>query len=220
MAPSSLNAPKRKRGRPRKYTSAEQRQESKITEQRQQRQAARAIQRTLEFDQYYSTTEHPSADLDPSLPTYFPPGEPTIPTELEQLLPPPSPQGEPYELAVDDLPATDDLSLNDDLPLNDILPPNDDLPLNDDLPSINDASEPLTRPNIEEEPEHLEEPERPTTDEARLISDLAQTLTDQLYEHHGCCRQCHEQQQSEHDAQHATHTSLGEYMSQVQTDGG
>lgn len=203
--PSSLRT---KRGRPRKHISIEEKQIHDTEQRRIKRQATQSAKRSEQFNQYYSTTEPASTAVDPSLPTYFPPGELTIPAELEQLLPPPSPQEEPYDLAANEIPPlTDDL-----LPLSDNLPP-----LSDDIPPLDDNSPPLISPEVvrieTNQPGRLstsedrvqaadpllpptieQPPECPTTDRASLTSDLAQALTDQLYEHHGCCRQCHEQQ--------------------------
>ncbi|KAJ6126243.1 hypothetical protein N7471_010736 [Penicillium samsonianum] len=63
-------------------------------------------------------------------------------------------------------------------------------------------------------------PESSATNAVDGIHDLARVLTDQLQQHHGCCRQCHEQQEREHEIKHAEHSGLGEYMDQIQSDGG
>lgn len=59
-----------------------------------------------------------------------------------------------------------------------------------------------------------------TTNAAHSIHNLASVLTDQLQQHHGCCRQCHLQRERVHEAQHTEHPGLGEYMDRVQVDRG
>lgn len=83
-----------KRGRPRKYTSTKAKQVSNVTQWRNRRQSARAVHCC---DQHYSTTVPLSTDINESPSTYFPPGELSIATEVEQLLPSLSPDLGPWE---------------------------------------------------------------------------------------------------------------------------
>mgnify|MGYP001658521405 CR=1 FL=1 len=145
-------------------------------------------------------------DVDLSLPTYSPPGEQTIPTELEQLLPP-----SPPERPID----ADEIVL-----LNDELVPADRYTLDNETPRDlapetvrREATPSLHQTRTVEDPVQGREISCPP-------SDLAQRLCDQLYEHRGCCRKCHEQRERDHETQHAEHPGLGEYMDRVQADGG
>ncbi|KAF9882990.1 hypothetical protein FE257_004360 [Aspergillus nanangensis] len=51
------------------------------------------------------------------------------------------------------------------------------------------------------------------------ICTLARVLADQLYQHHGCCHQCHEQQHTAHQEAHPVHTALAGYLEQINPDG-
>ncbi|KAF3403564.1 hypothetical protein F1880_009696 [Penicillium rolfsii] len=125
-------------------------------------------------------------DVDLSLPAYFPPAEQTIPTELEQLLPPPSPPGGPID--------ADDI-----VPLNDELVPADRYTVDNETPRDlapetvrGEAIPPLHQRRTVEDPVQ-------GTEISCVPQDLAQRLSDQLYEYHGCCRKCHEQREREHE---------------------
>ncbi|KAF9882525.1 hypothetical protein FE257_008174, partial [Aspergillus nanangensis] len=52
------------------------------------------------------------------------------------------------------------------------------------------------------------------------ICSLARILADQLYQHQGCCDQCHGQQHTAHDNEHPTHTALADYLDQISLNGG
>ncbi|KAJ6045531.1 hypothetical protein N7499_003469 [Penicillium canescens] len=225
MAPDSPRAPTRKRGRPRKYASAEQRQEAKIIAQRNQRQSGRAVERAIEFDRYYPTTIPASVYVDEALPTYFPPGELTIPTDIEQLLPPLSLGLRPLDLSTDNNPPT-----SDEWPL---APPTDltDEPFRAISPETQPTWPDQRSPRLETTETSLQvdpplqrlasaQPETLEPNVANVMCDFARLLADQLQQHHGCCYQCHTQQESEHELKHAEHISLGEYIDQVQVDGG
>ncbi|KAI2670340.1 hypothetical protein LCP963914a_9864 [Penicillium roqueforti] len=230
---------KRKRGRPVKYASAEERKASKIAQQRDQRQSTRAIDRAQQFDEYYSIPHSRAANtLEPPL-TYFPPGELSIATEVEQLLPPLSPELDPWEMSVLD-PALLEVGLLGDLMpdqsnetithspertqsestrTSPILATNNSpiLETNDSTLETNESPTQATAVSVESAPTQREVVIANCTDQ---INELARVLTDQLQQHHGCCRQCYEQRAREHDAEHSEHPGLGEYMDRVQAEGG
>lgn len=88
------------------------------------------------------------------------------------------------------------------------------------LPSLTpETAESLTQATGQLIDAALDQSEPWSATAADSIHGLAQALTDQLQKHHGCCRQCG-QQEHEHEIQHADHLGLGEYMDQVQADGG
>lgn len=103
MAPPS-DVPTRKRGRPRKYTSTKAKQVSNVTQRRNRRQSARAVHRC---DRHYSTIVPLSTDINEPPSTYFPPGELSIATEVEQLLPSLSPGLGPWEPSMPEIPPID-----------------------------------------------------------------------------------------------------------------
>ncbi|KAJ6126026.1 hypothetical protein N7471_010519 [Penicillium samsonianum] len=223
MAPSDL--PTRKRGRPRTYTSAKDKQVSSVTQRRSRRQSTRAVHRAQEFDQYYSTTVPLSTDINEPPSTYFPPGELSIATEVEQLLPPLSPDPGPWELSVPDIPPVDiEVSLE---PTSDIahdptpaMSPDNVQEGTDEADPIPAATESLvqaTNPFVVLAPDQSEDV---ATNTASDIFKLVRLLTDQLQQHHGCCHQCHTQQESEHQMQHTEHLGLGKYIDRIQADGG
>jgi hypothetical protein len=51
------------------------------------------------------------------------------------------------------------------------------------------------------------------------ICTLARALADQLYQHHGCCHQCHEQTHTVHQEAHLIHTALADYLDYINMDG-
>ncbi|KAJ6041645.1 hypothetical protein N7460_007035 [Penicillium canescens] len=206
MAPPS-EVPTRKRGRPRTYTSTKAKQVSNVTQRRNRRQSARAVHRAQQFDEHYSTTVPLSTDINEPPSTYFPPGELSIATEVEQLLPPLSPDLGPWEPSMPEIPPID----------NEVLLESTTDIANDPTLAISpdSAQERTTEASpirgITETPVQATEPN---------IHKLAQLLTDQLQQHHGCCRQCHTEQESEHGIQHTEHLGLGEYIDRIQVDGG
>ncbi|KAJ5563150.1 hypothetical protein N7461_001911 [Penicillium sp. DV-2018c] len=133
MEQPSVDRPKPKVGRPRKYTTDEQRKaarQARTARERVQRQAARAAAtagteqpeqpgqtgRPLRIIQYQPPAAPQSTGINQHPPSYFPPGELSIATEVEQFLPPLSPGLEPEEpFALEDLPR---LSVDDALPLD------------------------------------------------------------------------------------------------------
>ncbi|KAE8371005.1 hypothetical protein BDV26DRAFT_299203 [Aspergillus bertholletiae] len=104
MAPPSPIPPVRKRGRPRVYSSTAQKQASNIAQRRRKRQSAHAAERSTEYYQYYISTAAALPESDPSTITYFPPDEPTFPTELEPLLSSLSPPTLPVNPIPDNIP--------------------------------------------------------------------------------------------------------------------
>jgi hypothetical protein len=47
------------------------------------------------------------------------------------------------------------------------------------------------------------------------IYTLARLLANQLYQHHGCCDECHEQAHTAHQETHPVHTGLRDYVDQI-----
>jgi hypothetical protein len=238
MEPPS-HPPKRKRGRPAKYASTEERKASKIAQQRDQRQSTRATDRAQHFDEYYSIPHGRTANTHEPPSTYFPPGELSLATEVEQLLPPLSPELDPWELPALD-PARIEMGLLGELisgQSNEIITHS---PERTQSESNRVSPIPATRnsPILETNMTTAETTENPTqatdvstesaptqrevviADSTVQIHELARVLTDQLQLHHGCCRQCHEQRAREHNAEHSEHPGLGEYMDRIQAEGG
>jgi hypothetical protein len=110
-----LNPPKRKKGRPLKYASEEERKASKVAQRRDQRQSSRATDRAQEFNQYYSTLGSQATGTEP-LSTHFPPDEPFIATEVEQLLPPLSLRPDLFEFSTPEATPIEDELLLEPMP--------------------------------------------------------------------------------------------------------
>ncbi|EAU29404.1 predicted protein [Aspergillus terreus NIH2624] len=189
----------RKRGRPPKYQSAEERQAAKITRQRNQRQAAQAAKRNTFFDEYYSagpsaTGERPIASL-PGI------AASSVTHELEELLPPLSPNPAPLELE-------DSSILIDEPPLE----LNSLEPAASPTPNLPEQSRPTHSEPLEGDLSNLEtgSPAPAAAEDREDICTLARALADQLYQHHGCCRECHEQARVAHHETHSVHTGLGD----------
>jgi hypothetical protein len=194
--------PFRPRGQRQKYRSVQERKASKIAQQREKRQAARAAQRAQQFDQYYSIETPLYTDTSETPSISFPLGVPSIATELEQLLPPLSPALGPWELSTPDVlqgnePTTEGV--------HDVVDePGIMAPLENTENDANTVSQlPRMTESLVQATESLTEPDPGDSDilTANLASnshDLARLLTDQLQHHHGCCHQCHTQQESEH----------------------
>ncbi|KAE8383981.1 hypothetical protein BDV23DRAFT_192392 [Aspergillus alliaceus] len=183
MAPQSSIYPVRKRGRPQR-----------------QRQAARTAEWSAEFNQYYTPTTTALTKIDPPVTTYFPPGEITIPRELEQLLLPLSPLILPVNSASDiiSLITSDkELSAPASLPTVsvEITVRSPILPRSPGSPDL---------PHLHVSPESVG-PESPSRSYRAEISSTVQALG--------------RQQQAEHDTQHADHTGLKDYLQQIQTEG-
>ncbi|OKO92959.1 hypothetical protein PENSUB_12554 [Penicillium subrubescens] len=179
----------------------------------------------MQFDQYYSTAASLPTDINEPPPTYLPPEEPSIATEVEQLLPPLSPDLGPWE------PSTLEVSpIDDELPQESTSDVNN-RPVIDSPPerARNDANQDSViletiETSVQVAETFVDSTRRQSdpipTNTAGRIHDLARVLTDQLQQHHGCCRQCHRQRERVHEAQHTEHLGLGEYMDRVQADGG
>ncbi|EAU29224.1 predicted protein, partial [Aspergillus terreus NIH2624] len=200
----------RKRGRPPKYQSAEERQAAKITRQRNQRQAAQAAKRNTFFDEYYSagpsaTGERPIA-LVPGIAAL------SVTHELEELLPPLSPDSAPLELE-------DSSILIDEPPL--------------ELNSLEPAASPT--PNL---PETV--PDRRTVSTSRgdlsnlenrkALPQRLPRIARMFARWHACwptsyisitavVEECHEQACAAHQETHSVHTGLGEYVDQINIAG-
>ncbi|KAJ5249356.1 hypothetical protein N7524_011672 [Penicillium chrysogenum] len=219
MEQLASHPPKPKRGRPRKYTSTKEKKLSKIAQQRNQRQSTRAAKRAQQFDQHYTTARSLSTDNNGLQPTYFPPEELCLATEVEQLLPPLSPELRPCD------PSIPEVSPMTNLPLES-MPDLDNVPAPDTPPENerNDSNQETSESSILAADTLMDiarnRPQSSGTNAADSLSDLARLLTDQLQQHHGCCPQCHEQQKREHHIKHTKHVGLGEYMDQIQAEGG
>ncbi|KAE8360865.1 hypothetical protein BDV27DRAFT_161284 [Aspergillus caelatus] len=197
MAPPSPIPPVRKRGRPRVYSSTAQKQASNVAQRRRKRQSTRAAEQSAEYYQYYTPTAAALPEPDSSTATYFPPDEPTFPAELEPLLPPLSPPTLPVD------------------------------PIPDNIPSIAPetvalSATPLPTVSVEIIVPRSTSPNRldsPDPEILLAVQALGQTLTDQLYTHHGCCVHCHRQQETQHSTQHTDYSGLKNYLERVLTEG-
>ncbi|KAF7174568.1 hypothetical protein CNMCM6106_009169 [Aspergillus hiratsukae] len=201
----------RKRGRPSKYSSAQERQAAKITRQRNQRQAAQAAKRTTFFDEFYSAG--PSTVADPPIIAHLTgTGEPSVTHELEELLPPLSPGLAPIELEDDHLHIDEP-----PLPLGHFeaaASPEPETPVLRSPRTRSERCRVVNRSNIE-----IRVPPPPIIQPAEDICTLARALADQLYQHHGCCHECHEQAHTAHQEAHLIHTALADYLDDINTDG-
>ncbi|KAL5366723.1 hypothetical protein BJX96DRAFT_183344 [Aspergillus floccosus] len=207
---SSSSALTKKRGRPRKYESAEQKRTAHAQRRRNQRQEAQATTRNAFFDEYYSagllTNANPSIAPIPGI------GAPSVSRELEALLPPLSPGLTPVELEEHNVQA-DEPPLDLDS-FEAVASPAPEISIQPSLPT---SYEP---PHIDNESNLETRGPTPTTPEDREdICTLARALADQLYQHHGCCRECHEQARAAHHETHSAHTGLGEYVDQINING-
>ncbi|KAJ6050763.1 uncharacterized protein N7446_010872 [Penicillium canescens] len=222
MAPTDF--PTRKRGRPRTYISAKEKQASNVIRRRNHRQSTRAVHRAQQFDQHYAPTVPLSLDINEPPSTHFPPGELSIATEVEQLLPPLSPNLRSWEPSVPHIPPIDNVSfeLTSDLAhdATTAISPDNLQEGRNGAGSIRAATESPVQATESFALLAPEQSDSVTTSAASDIYKLARLLTDQLQQHHGCCQQCHTQQQSEHQMQHTEHLGLGEYMHRIQADRG
>ncbi|KAF7174073.1 hypothetical protein CNMCM6106_008192 [Aspergillus hiratsukae] len=190
----------------------------KIGAARRFRQTAVAEERAAQFDQFYS--RFPSTEVDPIItPSIAPPstvadpfiahltgpGEPSVTHELEELLPPLSPAPAPIELEDDHLHI-------DELPLplgrfEAAASPEPETPVLRAPRTGSERRRVVNQSNIE-----IRVPRPPIIGPGEDICTLARALADQLYQHHGCCHQCHEQA-------HRIHTALADYLDHINTDG-
>ncbi|KAB8239978.1 hypothetical protein BDV35DRAFT_386193 [Aspergillus flavus] len=135
---------------------------------------------------YYTPTAAALPEPDPSTATYFTPDEPTFPAELEPLLPPLSPPTLPVDPIPDNIPSTaPEIVALSATPLPTV--------------SVEIIVPRSTSPNRLDSPD----PEILSTAQA-----LGQTLTDQLYTHHGCYIYCHRQRETRHSTQHTDHPDV------------
>ncbi|KAF9882517.1 hypothetical protein FE257_008388, partial [Aspergillus nanangensis] len=163
------------RGRPPKYSSAQEQQAAKIHEQRAKRRTAQAIKRATVFDDFYSAG--PSITSNPTITHTTSTEEPWVTQKLEELLPPLSPcpaplENKDYDLEIDGPPlALDsprDTSPGPHTPVLSSPPTRSEPPLN----------------NIE-----IRVPSPLVIEPREDICSLARILADQLYQHQGCCDQ-------------------------------
>ncbi|KAJ5751506.1 uncharacterized protein N7511_008471 [Penicillium nucicola] len=166
-----------------------------------------------------------STDINEPLSTYFPPREVSIATEVEQLLPPLSLDPGPQELLVLDIPLVDnEVSLD---PTSNIAYDPTSAISPDNIQEGTDEADPtaaateslvqVTNPFVVLAPKQSEDV---GTNTASDIYKLAQLLTDQFQQHHGCYHQCRTHQESNHQMRYTEHLGPGKYMDQIQADGG
>jgi hypothetical protein len=217
MAPSSSN-PGKKRGRPSKYILEDQKKAQYAQKRRNQRQTAVAEERAIQFNQFYSP--FPSTEVNPIITpsiSYLstvadPPiahltgmGEPSVTHALEELLPLLSPGLAPTELEDDHLHIDESPLGRNSFEAAARLEPEisirQSIPTRSTGPHVDDQSNLETRGPTSPIPEPCED-----------ICTLARLLADQLYQHHGCCNNCHEQAHTEHQETHPVHTGLRDYV--------
>ncbi|KAF9890022.1 hypothetical protein FE257_006702 [Aspergillus nanangensis] len=196
----------RKRGRPPKYTSIEERDAAKIERQRKRRDALQATRPITQSNPVHSTGVLSMTLPGPSHPLIVSPEETSFTQEQEALLPPLSPGLAPFDNEDDDI--IDHPSPPPDYP-RDTSPPLETLIL--PTPSMRSEQPP---DNIE-----IRAPSPTMSEPGEEICTLARVLADQLYQHHGCCHQCHEQQHTTHQEAHPVHTALADYLEQINPDG-
>ncbi|KAB8067037.1 hypothetical protein BDV29DRAFT_201086 [Aspergillus leporis] len=220
--------PIRKRGRPRKYTSTQEKKQQYAQQRQNQRQSVLAAERTAQFDQFYSAAPAASAELvgpQPDRPTNLdppsippsthavPPREVTIARELEQLLPPISPPPPPPpDLTEEIAPSTDEPLLPLQLPkpimVIEINQSNQSTLFNSPARASNPTS-----------PNDAQSDHQPTREPDLGVCRLAGCLADQLYQHQGCCHECHESRQTEYNNQPHTQTGLADYLESMTARG-
>lgn len=199
----------RKRGRPSKYASSEEREAAKLERQRNRREAARATGHNASIAESYFARL--SSISDPPIAHLTGTAAPSVTHELEELLPPLSPVPAPLELEDHYVPI-------DELPLElnyheAVARPNPEPPVRQSRPTS--SEQPHDNPSNLETRVHT----LPTTEPREDICTLAHALADQLHQHHGCCHECHEQARIAHQETHSVHTGLGEYVDQINIDG-
>ena len=130
--------------------------------------------------------------------------------ELEELLPPLSPDPAPLELE-------DSSILIDEPPLE----LNSLEPAASPTPNLPEQSRPTHSEHLKGDLSNLEtgSPAPAAAEDGEDVCTLARVLADQLYQHHGCCRECHEQACAAHQETHSVHTGLGEYVDQINIAG-
>jgi hypothetical protein len=212
----------RKRGRPRKHADPEQKKAVHAEQKRAKRRKEMHEKRELVHDQFYSmggNSRFPilppplaQPDVSPSRTGQNdgispgiagnPEDDITLPDDLSSCLPPLSPPLEPITEAIPDLVETTMLarefspSDNSDHPAN--------IPLDDDPIAVTSEHR--------ETHETLHPAEADYSDHTHQ---LARRLTDQLSQFYGCCADCHQAAEAEHHEQFEKHTSLKEYLDEV-----
>ena len=225
MSASAPNKPK-KRGRPSKYASSEEKKAANTERRRAQRQNKAAGVQGLQYEPRYvggpgqaAFFLPPSTPLDPggssTLERVLDPGqnrlEESMPNEnndFGEYLPPLSPLGSP---------SLGPTSIEPDDVLN--------------LPTVN--SETATgagRPSEAEYEDIATISDRPIAmnadrsvftdnmaieNEAKEVGKLATHLTNQLIRHQGCCEHCHQQSREEHVEHHPNCLSLQQYLDRI-----
>ncbi|KAI9035127.1 uncharacterized protein KD926_004496 [Aspergillus affinis] len=184
----------RKRGRPPKYASSEEREAAKLKRQQNRRETARATEYNAFSTEFCSA--RPSTISNPSIAHITGIGAPSVTHELEELLPPLSPGPAPLELEDSYIPI-------------------------DEPPLELNSFEPVASPEPESEPSsnlEIPVPILPISESREDICTLARALADQLYQHYGCCYKCHEQAHTAHQETHSVYTGLGDYVDQINID--
>lgn len=161
----------RKRGRPSKYASSEEREAAKLERQRNRREAARATGHNASIAESYFARL--SSISDPPIAHLTGTAAPSVTHELEELLPPLSPVPAPLELEDHYVPI-------DELPLElnyheAVARPNPEPPVRQSRPTS--SEQPHDNPSNLETRVHT----LPTTEPREDICTLAHALADQLH---------------------------------------
>ena len=235
---SNIQQGSRKRGRPAKYASHEERKQADTKRKRAKRQAKNAAEREAQFDQFYFG-QHPQAVS--SHHAAIPQGL-SIDTdaadigssmamsiendEIGQLLPPLSPlrSPSPDPLPIDTEPhVVDETRAESSQELREMA---GDTTTGTEMDNTNGDSDAVTRmDNTNEDSDAVTgmdntngDSDAVTTDvpgETAQVHELASQITHQLTQHQGCCAHCHKQSRDEHEEKHIRHFGLQEYLNDV-----
>lgn len=232
---SAINAVSKKRGRPRKYASAEEKNQSDISRKRVRRQEESARHREVQFNHAFAPIQHTAATHaaigDPGVedtvvhaPGQFHSAEDNLSweDELGRLLPPPSPQSAPHSPQFDRHGPEEPFIFNPMLrtttsPAIPEQSPQDDyfnmpeLDIDWNTPDENMPAENIADINTVEDQETMFC--TPDTAISTETAELALRLTDQLARHQGCCVECHRDQGNVDE--HENHAGLQEYLGSI-----
>lgn len=215
--------PLRKRGRPRKYADTEEKKAADVERKRLKRQKEADKKRKLHHDSWYNIGENSMFPILP--PVQVQPGnllshsrqhhglvlpfvtsnldeDSMFPNDLSSCLPPLSPPLGPLPDTVPDTTLT-------------AIPERQTNPSVDSDHSTNIVLDANTIPLISEHGETEEIPHAFAEDCSEHTRQLADRLTDQLTQFHGCCVDCHQAAASKHHGGFAKHTSMKEYLDEV-----
>ncbi|KIX10722.1 uncharacterized protein Z518_01806 [Rhinocladiella mackenziei CBS 650.93] len=194
----------KKRGRPSKYNSKEEKAQADVRRKREKRQRQAAERRTRQNHQ----VDHQEIPSRPwSLPSTLGHEHPfTTTTLLPSTSLPPVPEN--------------DCELHDDLELSSHLPP--PTPVLEETGTLyhditRSTSSPLPSPvgSILDHETIVIESARESGGDLDRVEHIARRLTDDLIECRGCCAHCHTLKEEEHRAQFEQHVSLAQYLDSI-----